>query len=194
MYNTTDNGLRYTVFNTSQGWMGCLSSPLGLKKTTLPQPSPQRAIEMLDGTAEQAIWSPDSFVDTIPLLTMYFSGKKSEFPCALDYGQATPFQRNVWEATRSIPYGETRSYGWVANRIGKPAAVRAVGQALGKNPLPIIVPCHRVLASNGSLCGFGGGLEMKRNLLRLEGSTPGYQDTTGFRVKAGAHSIVKNSQ
>ncbi len=87
-----------------------------------------------------------------------------------------------------------RSYGWVANRIGKPAAVRAVGQALGKNPLPIIVPCHRVLASNGSLCGFGGGLEMKRNLLRLEGSTPGYQDTTGFRVKAGAHSIVKNSQ
>jgi methylated-DNA-[protein]-cysteine S-methyltransferase len=149
---------------------------------------------MLDGTAEQAIWSPDSFVDTIPLLTMYFSGKKSEFPCALDYGQATHFQRNVWEATRSIPYGETRSYGWVANRIGKPAAVRAVGQALGKNPLPIIVPCHRVIASDGSLCGFSGGLETKRNLLRLEGLTPGHHDTMRFPVKTGHYSTVKNSQ
>jgi methylated-DNA-[protein]-cysteine S-methyltransferase len=194
MYNTTDRGLRYTVFNTNQGWIGCLSSPAGLKKTTLPQPSPQRAIEMLDGTTEQAIWSPDSFVDIIPLITMYFSGKQPGFFCELDYGRATPFQRNVWEATRAIPYGETRSYGWVADRIGKPAAVRAVGQALGKNPLPIIVPCHRVIASDGSLCGFGGGLEMKRNLLRLEGSTSGYQDTTGFRVKSSAHSTVKNNQ
>ena len=172
MPDTADKELRYTVFNISQGWIGCLSSQLGLKKTTLPQSSPQRAIEMLDGTAEQAIWSPDSFVDIIPLLTMYFSGKRLEFSCALDYGQTTLFQRSVWEAIRSIPYGETRSYGWVANRIGKPAAVRAVGQALGKNPLPIIVPCHRVVASDGGLCGFGGGLEMKRNLLRLEGIIP----------------------
>jgi methylated-DNA-[protein]-cysteine S-methyltransferase len=172
MPDTADNGLRYTVFNTVHGWIGCLSSPLGLKKTTLPQPSPQRAIEILDGTVEHAVWSPDSFVDIISLLTIYFNGKQPEFPCELDYGQATPFQRNVWETTRSIPYGETRSYGWVANQIGKPAAVRAVGQALGKNPLSIIVPCHRVIASDGSLCGFGGGLEMKRNLLRLEGLIP----------------------
>jgi methylated-DNA-[protein]-cysteine S-methyltransferase len=167
-----DNGLHYTVFNTNQGWIACLGSSLGLKRTTLPQTTPQQAIEMLDGTAEQAVWSPDSFTDIIPLLTEYFNGKQREFHCVLDFGRATPFQKQVWEATRSIPFGETRSYGWVAQQIGKPAAVRAVGQALGKNPLPIIVPCHRVIASDGSLCGFGGGLEMKRNLLRLEGSIP----------------------
>src|SRR4030042_6791734 len=100
--NTIDSGLRYTVFNTSQGWIGCLSSRVGLKKTTLPQSSPQRAIEMLGVTAEQAIWSPDSFADIIHSLTGYFSGKQSEFPCALDFGQATPFQRQVCEATRAI--------------------------------------------------------------------------------------------
>jgi len=150
--------------------MGCLGSQLGLLRTTLPQTTPQQAIEMLDGTAEQAVWAPHSFTDIIPLLTEYFNGKQREFHCVLDFGRATPFQKQVWEITRLIPFGETRSYSWVAKKVGKPAAVRAVGQALGKNPLPIIVPCHRVIASDGKLCGFGGGLEMKRDLLRLEGS------------------------
>jgi methylated-DNA-[protein]-cysteine S-methyltransferase len=77
----------------------------------------------------------------------------------------------VWEITRLIPYGETRSYAWVAEQIGQPRAVRAVGQALGKNPLPIIIPCHRVITSNGKLGGFGGGLEMKKRLLSLEAAT-----------------------
>lgn len=166
-----DSELHYTVFNTSQGWIACLGSSRGLKRTTLPQPTPQRAIEMLDGTVEQAEWSPDSFADIIPLLTGYFNGKQKEFHCVLDFGRATLFQRQVWEITRLIPFGETRSYGWVAEQIGKPAAVRAVGQALGRNPLPIIVPCHRVIARDGSLCGFGGGLEMKQYLLRLEGAS-----------------------
>jgi len=74
----------------------------------------------------------------------------------------------VWQATRLIPYGETRSYLWVAVQIGKPGAARAVGQALGRNPLPVIVPCHRVIAADGGLGGFTGGLEMKRRLLELE--------------------------
>ncbi|GAI87660.1 unnamed protein product, partial [marine sediment metagenome] len=73
-----------------------------------------------------------------------------------------------WEETRLIPYGETRSYAWVAKQVGKPKAARAVGQAMGSNPLPIIIPCHRVITSNGKLGGFGGGLEMKRQLLSLE--------------------------
>jgi methylated-DNA-[protein]-cysteine S-methyltransferase len=161
--------LRYTIFQTSHGWMGCLTSTVGLLRTTLPQSSPQLAIEMLNSTVEQAAWAPDSFAEIIPMFTEYFEGKRKEIPCTLDLGHATLFQRHVWEITRSIPYGETRSYGWVAKQIGKPDAARAVGQALGKNPLPIVVPCHRVIASNGSLCGFGGGLEMKRSLLRLEG-------------------------
>lgn len=152
--------------------MGCLRSPNGLMRTTLPQSTPQQAIEMLDGATEQAIWSPHSFMDVIPLLTGYFNGKQKEFDCTIDFVKATPFQKQVWEVTRSIPFGETRSYSWVAEQIGKPTSVRAVGQALGKNPLPIIVPCHRVIASDGTLCGFGGGLDMKRDLLRLESSMP----------------------
>lgn len=167
------SGLRYAVFDTSQGWIGCLGSAAGLLRITLPQPSPYSAIEMIDGTGDKAVWSPDYFVDIIPLLSGYFNGEKPEFSCKLDFRKATPFQQQVWKVTRTIPYGETRTYGWVASRIGKPNAVRAVGRALGKNPLPIIVPCHRVIGSNGSLCGFNGGLEMKRNLLRLEGLSPG---------------------
>ena len=162
--------LKYTVFETSRGWIGCLSSQLGLKKATLPQLSPQLALEELDGIAGQAVWSPDSFTEIVSFFIDYFSGQPNKFPWSLDLEHATPFQRQVWEATRSIPYGETRSYSWVAKCIGKPAAVRAVGQALGKNPLPIVVPCHRVIAADGDLRGFGGGLEMKRNLLRLEGA------------------------
>jgi O-6-methylguanine DNA methyltransferase len=113
--------------------------------------------------------TPDRFRKVIEQLTAYFNGDQPDFTFSFDYGAATPFQKAVWEATRSIPYGETRSYAWVAQKIGKKAAVRAVGQALGKNPFPIIVPCHRVLASDGSLCGFGGGIEMKKRLLELEG-------------------------
>jgi methylated-DNA-[protein]-cysteine S-methyltransferase len=164
-----NNRLKYTVFETSRGWIGCLGSQLGLKKATLPQLSPQLALEELDGSAGQEVWSPDSFIEIVSFFIDYFSGQSHKFPWALDLECATPFQRQVWEATRSIPYGETRSYSWVANCIGKPAAVRAVGQALGKNPLPIVVPCHRVIAADGDLRGFGGGLEMKRTLLRLEG-------------------------
>jgi O-6-methylguanine DNA methyltransferase len=81
-----------------------------------------------------------------------------------------PFQRAVLTAIQKIPFGETRSYGWVARAIGKPRASRAVGQALGANPIPIIIPCHRIIASDGSLGGYGGGLPLKRKLLTLEGA------------------------
>ncbi len=102
-------------------------------------------------------------------MSAYFEGKNVDFNAPLDLSGATPFQRKVWAATCLIPYGETRSYAWLANRIEKPGAFRAAGHALGQNPLPIIVPCHRVIGSDGGLCGFGGGLEMKKRLLELEG-------------------------
>jgi len=103
-------------------------------------------------------------------LRMYFRGQETAFPVKLDLSGATAFQRDVWEITRAIPYGETRSYGWVAGQIKKPGAARAAGQALGRNPLPIIIPCHRVIAGNGGLGGFSGGIECKKQLLRLEGA------------------------
>ena len=162
--------LKYIIFNTDMGWVGTLASAKGLLGTTLPQRSAQEAKQLLDDSINHATWSPHLSDDLVERLKAYFSGHKVTFPDELDLSGATPFQRKVWEITRLIPYGETRSYLWVAKQIKRPRAARAVGQALGRNPLPIIVPCHRVVASDGSLGGFGGGLEMKQHLLCLEAS------------------------
>src|ERR1700761_9032860 len=100
-------------------------------------------------------------------LAEYFDGRRQEFDLQLDFA-GTDFQRRVWQALLTIPYGETRSYGEIAQQIGSPEAVRAVGAANGKNPISIIAPCHRVIGSNGKLTGFAGGLETKARLLALE--------------------------
>jgi len=117
----------------------------------------------------EASWRLDEkgFDDVIGQLNEYFAGTRTEFDLKLA-PSGTPFQRAVLEALQQIPYGETRSYGEIAARVGRPTAVRAVGAANGRNPLPIIIPCHRVIGSNGSLTGFGGGLPTKRFLLDLE--------------------------
>jgi len=162
--------LNYFIFNTDLGWVGILGSAKGLLSTTLPQRPMQEAQRLLGDSVNQASWSPSPFKDLMERLSIYFSGHKTTFPDKLDLSPATPFQHTVWEITRLIPYGETRSYTWVAEQIGKPKALRAVGQALGKNPLSIIIPCHRVIASDGKLGGFGGGVGMKRYLLSLEAS------------------------
>lgn len=104
-------------------------------------------------------------------LETYLAGKNVKFGARLDLSAGTPFQQKVWRALLSIPRGETRSYAWIAKKIGNPKAVRAVGSACGANPVPIIVPCHRAIASDGSLGGFGGGLALKKDLLALEGIT-----------------------
>ncbi len=101
-------------------------------------------------------------------LREYFAGRRRTFTVKLDL-EGTEFQRKAWQAMRKIPFGETISYGDQARKVGKPKAYRAVGSANGKNPIPIIVPCHRVLASDGSLGGYSLGLSMKRRLLALEG-------------------------
>jgi methylated-DNA-[protein]-cysteine S-methyltransferase len=107
--------------------------------------------------------------ETATQLQEYFAGDRTDFdlPMELD---GTPFQQEVWTELAHIPYGETISYGELARRVGRPRGPRAVGQANGRNPIPIIVPCHRVLASNG-IGGYGGGLKVKRALLALEGVT-----------------------
>jgi O-6-methylguanine DNA methyltransferase len=103
----------------------------------------------------------------IEQLRAYFAGELRDFDLALDM-QGTEFQRRVWGELQNIPYGETRSYSFVAHTIGVPKAVRAVGAANGRNPIPIVVPCHRVIGAGGSLVGYGGGLPLKRFLLDLE--------------------------
>jgi methylated-DNA-[protein]-cysteine S-methyltransferase len=118
------------------------------------------------------IYNEDPFVTARQQLTEYFDGKRKEFdlPLRLD---GTEFQVSVLEALQDIPYGETTSYGAIAKRIGRPKAMRAVGAANGRNPIPIIVPCHRVIGSSGDLTGFGGGLDTKEALLRLEAENSG---------------------
>lgn len=117
----------------------------------------------------------DAAADDLPVplaaaaaqLAAYFAGERTAFDLPLA-PQGTPFQRRVWQALREVPYGTTTSYGELARRIGRPGAVRAVGLANGRNPLPIVVPCHRVIGADGSLTGYGGGLDRKRYLLGLE--------------------------
>jgi methylated-DNA-[protein]-cysteine S-methyltransferase len=113
-------------------------------------------------------------VETERQLKEYFAGRRKEFNVRLDLA-GTTFQRKVWSALLTIPFGETRSYGEIARQIGSPSAVRAVGAANGRNPVSIITPCHRVIGSTGRLTGFAGGLEVKAQLLALEGtqSEPG---------------------
>jgi methylated-DNA-[protein]-cysteine S-methyltransferase len=101
-------------------------------------------------------------------LEEYFDGERTEFDLPLVDDAGTPFQRRVWAELREIPYGETISYAELARRIGQPTAFRAVGLANGKNPISIVVPCHRVVGAGGSLIGYGGGLERKQRLLELE--------------------------
>lgn len=117
---------------------------------------------------------PAPFEAAVAQLEEYFAGRRRSFDLPLA-PEGTPFQRAVWQALTDIPYGETLSYGELARRIGKPQASRAVGLANGANPLPIVVPCHRVIGADGSLTGFGGGLDIKRKLLALERSGIGAQ-------------------
>ena len=161
----------YTEFNTSLGKLSLRASEHGLTGVFMEEhrhgPEP----------TERAAWTHDDarFTDARAQLTEFLAGRRTAFDLALDLAGTggTAFQRRVWEALGAIPYGETISYGALAGRLGAPAAVRAVGLANGRNPLSIIVPCHRVVGAGGSLTGYGGGLARKRTLLDLEARVAG---------------------
>ena len=149
-----------------------MDSPVG-KLTLAGKNGRLMHLRMVDQTYEPSRdgWEPDdeAFPEAVAQLEAYFAGERTEFKLELDL-VGTTFQRRVWEALLTIPYGETRSYGEIARQIGSPGSFRAVGLANGHNPIGIIVPCHRVIGSNGSLTGYGGGLDRKRALLALEKS------------------------
>ncbi len=147
--------------------MGVTRSPRGLVSLVLPCPTADGALTAL-GAVDKKRRQATCFPELEKKLREYLAGKRVTFSETLDLMAATQFRRMVWFAAQGIPYGESRSYAWVAGRVGNPKACRAVGQALGKNPLPIVIPCHRVLTSSGGLGGFSGGLGTKRRLLRLE--------------------------
>ena len=163
------SGLSFILFDTSLGWMGILSSPRGLKRVILPKESRE---EVLSQTKDCGYLTEDydfdSFGDLPQRLRRYLAGEPVDFSDRLDLAGTTRFQQNVWQIVRTVPYGQTKSYAWVAGRLGPGKLARAVGQALARNPLPIIIPCHRVISGDGSLGGFSDGVEMKKYLLRLE--------------------------
>ena len=152
-----------------------VDSPVGLL-TLAGRDGRLRHLRMVDQTYEPSRegWEADetAFPDAVAQLEAYFAGERTDFELSLDL-VGSEFQQRVWAALLTIPYGETRSYGEIARQIGSPGAFRAVGLANGHNPIGIIVPCHRVIGSNGSLTGYGGGLERKRALLEMEKSRDG---------------------
>jgi methylated-DNA-[protein]-cysteine S-methyltransferase len=157
--------LVYKVIDSPVGALKLVASREGLVAIFWERDNPSHAEREL-GEMRNEERHP-VLVETERQLNEYFAGKRREFALRLDM-RGTAFQKDVWEALLAIPYGETRSYGEIAKNIGKPSASRAVGAANGRNPIPIVVPCHRVIGSTGKLTGFGGGLDMKEKLLGIE--------------------------
>lgn len=160
------------VTETGLGWAGVALSPAGIRYATLFH----RTRLSAEGELRACGAAPGQSAEgerALELLGAYAAGQPAaieEFP--VDLPDGSPLQRKVWLALREIPRGETRSYGWLARHVGEGQAPRAVGAAVGANPIPLWLPCHRVLASDGTLHGFGGGLAMKQELLELEGALP----------------------
>jgi len=194
---STDRRIKRAVFVTPLGWVGVAASERGICMVVLPKKN-KKEVEQefaefsneggecrnsnyprsLFFTGRDLGVSPlakggERVVDRIlakalKLLKRYFSGARVSFDLPLDMRYYTAFQQAVWKATAEISHGETQSYAWIAKRVKNPKATRAVGQAMGANPIPIIVPCHRVISSAGKLGGFSAGVGMKKKLLELE--------------------------
>ncbi|MFQ5716882.1 MAG: methylated-DNA--[protein]-cysteine S-methyltransferase [Nitrospinales bacterium] len=163
--------LIYTVFDSPLGLVGVAASKRGIVRMKLQLANEDEFLEYLASAHERPLLKkPGAFRALKDHLSLYFKGQGVRFDCPLDLNlkPATPFQIRVWRALRSIPYGETRSYQWLAGAVGHPDAWRAVGGANGKNPVPILVPCHRVVRKNGDLGGYSGGVHIKRFLIDLE--------------------------
>jgi methylated-DNA-[protein]-cysteine S-methyltransferase len=161
----------YAEMDTPVGRLLLAATPRGLVRITFPVEPAEKVLEQLaSAVSPRILESPGQLDDARRELDRYFDGELREFDLSLDWRLTGGFYRKVLRATARIPYGQTRSYTEMATRAGRPRAVRATGTALGSNPLPIIVPCHRVLRSGGALGGYGGGLDTKRALLELEGA------------------------
>jgi methylated-DNA-[protein]-cysteine S-methyltransferase len=164
--------LRYAFFGSPLGWIGILASPRGLAAVTVPRRAKKEVIaELLEmqPDATRAIANP-IIVRTQRALAKYFAGDADGFArLPLDFSRGTKFQQRVWKLLRTIPRGETRTYGQIARTVGRPSAYRAVGQCNARNPWAIVVPCHRLVGARGELTGYGGGIEIKKKLLEHEG-------------------------
>jgi methylated-DNA-[protein]-cysteine S-methyltransferase len=172
------------IYKTQWGWIGLAANSRGVRAVVLPKPTRSAVESELlsltkrtpvtlslskgdspNGTREVAVRHLKSARLAI---LQYLQGGARSFSLSLDLQSHPRFRRKVWDVLQTIPYGQKRSYGWVARRLGQPRSARAVGQACGANPFPLFIPCHRVVAADGSLGGFSGGLSLKKRLLALE--------------------------
>lgn len=194
--NRSDLGVG--AFPTRMGWVAAVFSGQGLRGLSLPWRSLDDAVAECLGKAGQSLPEAqrhllgaivEGGIFLLPVseetdkqieiwlaqlelqLAAFYEGKDVHFVIPLDWSGLSAWQRRVLEEVGRIPWGETRSYGWLAGRVGKPRAARAVGAGVGRNPFPPIVPCHRVIKADGTLGGYGGGVELKRKLLGAEGSS-----------------------
>jgi methylated-DNA-[protein]-cysteine S-methyltransferase len=165
----------YCDIETPMGDVWTATSPKGLLRLNLPCNEAKFLEELGRQIDVEPEYRPGKLDDLSLWLDDYFHGDKSSYAEPFDV-RGTSFQRRVWEEISKIPYGKLTSYGLIANSIRKPRAARAVGNAVGQNPLAIVVPCHRVVWSNGGIGGFGGGLDRKRFLLNVEGVLPSSEE------------------
>ncbi len=163
--------MKYAVLETPMGWMGVVASEAGVRRLTIPLPTPDEAMSGIARDATDAELDNEHFAEFEERLQRLFSGEDVSLGDEdLDLPDAPEFTRAVWQATREIPWGETRSYGDLAASVGRPRGARAVGQVMASNPVAVLIPCHRVIASDRGLGGYGGHIEMKKRLLTLEGA------------------------
>ena len=160
------------IFKSRWGWMGVSETTEGIDVVVLPKTS-RRAVllelQLSEADLPRGCRSP-RLREARAQLTNYLAGTRRSFDLPFDLSQGTRFQQKVWQILRRVSYGRLRSYQWVALRVGGSQYARAVGNAVGANPIPIMIPCHRIVAQDASLGGFSGGLSTKRKLLTLEGT------------------------
>lgn len=160
----------YATVDSPFGPLLVAATPRGLIKLSLPSYDAEEALEEIaTRVSPRVLEAPARLDETRRELDLYFEGKLTEFDLPIDWQLTSGFRKRAQQAIARIPYGKTRSYTEIARSAGNERAVRAAGTACGSNPIPIVVPCHRVLRSGGSLGGYGGGLPMKEGLLKLEG-------------------------
>lgn len=155
-------GIPSFCYNSPIGWIDIIAAENRIFRASFAQEAPDSAPTFSSNIPV--------LIRTIKLLDLYFAGGPIDFAeVPVQLAASTDFQQQVWSAVRQVPYGEVRTYQWIADRIGRPKSVRAVGNAVGANPVSILTPCHRIIRNDGTLGGYGGGLERKRQLLALEG-------------------------
>jgi methylated-DNA-[protein]-cysteine S-methyltransferase len=164
--------MKYSIFKTLFGWMGVVEDGKGLKRIILPYPG-RAEVEKVIFQEFPGVEKGSAHLQPLAdILVKYFEGKKFTQCFSFDAAGYTKFLVTVWKTTQTIPWGEVRTYQWLSTQIKNPGSFRAVGNALGKNPFPIVVPCHRVIRSDGTLGGFSApeGILLKQRLLELEGA------------------------